>query len=82
MLPFVVYKNNCRGGPKQKFLNTLQSEFKYPSDFGFQKKCRIPSYSQSVTSPAMKDEKKGLSTQQILSLLLLLFRVCLSTLGF
>jgi len=33
-----------------KILNPLQSDFKYPSDFGFLKNCRIPSDSESVTS--------------------------------
>ena len=36
----------------KKIHNQLQSDFKYPSDFGFQKKCWIPSdlNSESVTS--------------------------------
>ena len=35
---FVIYENNCRGGPKQKCLNPSQSDFKCLSDFRFQKK--------------------------------------------
>jgi len=46
----------CTGGPKQKFLNLSRSDFKYPWDFGFQKKCRIPSDSdsESVISQLVK----------------------------
>jgi len=33
VLLFVIYENNCRGGPKQKFLYPSRSDFKYPSDF-------------------------------------------------
>ena len=30
-----------------KILNLLRSDFKYLTDFGFRKKCRIPSYSDA-----------------------------------
>jgi len=33
-----------------KILNLSRSDFKYLSDFGFQKNCRIPSDSESATS--------------------------------
>jgi len=39
---------------RNKILNLLQSDYKYPTDFGFPEKCRIPSDSdadlESVTS--------------------------------
>jgi len=28
---------------RKKFVNLLQSDFQYPTDFGFMEKCRIPS---------------------------------------
>jgi len=35
---------------RNKDSNAPQSDYKYPSDFRFRKKCQIPSDSESVTS--------------------------------
>jgi len=49
-----------------KILNPSRSDFKYPSDFGFLKNCRIPSDSdvdsESVTSLQIKLELLSQST--------------------
>ena len=44
-------------------MNPLQPDFKYPTDFGFREKCRIPSDSdlESVTPVDNDDNNKGIS---------------------
>ena len=57
-------------GSSFRTANPTQSDFKYPTDFGFWKMCRIPSYSDSESVISLSEMFKFVSVSVVLESLL------------